>query len=121
MGGLDLKQGYDVVERGKLQKLLDERLPQDLASMISALLTPLNISTVGDPTKLEAAIFRRVVQGSPLSPVLFQIYIDKLATRLQIDKSPYPSQLPVLWYADDVLLHVLNISLLKLALKDCEQ
>ena len=74
--------------------------------MISHTLQTLTVTTVGDDTKTEAKIDRGVTQGGPVSPTLFNIFIDTLANALQRHLWNPNSGLPVQLYADDVIIHV---------------
>jgi hypothetical protein len=101
---LDLKAAYDSVPINKLLvKLGHKNIPHYLIELVESLQT--NCSTVisvnGNITKpilLEKGLF----QGSILSPILFDIFIDDLAETIN---SPTADTVPCcLLFADDILL-----------------
>ena len=75
--------------------------------MVKYFLQPQLIRTVGDPTNSWFIVNLGVAQGSPLSPTLFNIFIDVLARALEaVPRSSSSS--PATLYADDVILLALN-------------
>lgn len=79
---LDLKCAYPSVPRAKLLQAISHRIPSKLLSMVSVLLRSGTITTVGDDKEKERKLARGVPEGSPLSPCLFNLYIDTLAAWL---------------------------------------
>ncbi len=77
---LDLKSAYQSVVRSKLMLRVDEKLPQGLAAQAQAMLSTNLLQTVGDDTKNVEEMCRGA-QRIPLSPSLFNLYIDTLAER----------------------------------------
>lgn len=100
---LDLKQAYAFVPRGDLMARIYDVLPHNTASMIKAMLLPTLVSTVGDDTKLILEMRRGVPEGSPLSPSLFNVYIDRLAYEVEAVVSRRWIN-PMNLFADDVVL-----------------
>ena len=84
----------------------EQVLPKEIAAMIMYLVQTLNVTTVGDLLNTIGKINRGVTQGGLACPVLFNIYIDELAKRLQnqIRSPDGPSQ--GRFYVDDVVTHV---------------
>lgn len=78
-------------------------LPQDLCAMIEAFLTPSWVSTVGDPHKKWHVVDRGVPQESPLSPSLYNLFIDELSERISQVQSDVAT-VPGVLFAADVLL-----------------
>lgn len=76
---LDRKSAYDSVPRQKLIQTLRERTPDWLVDIISLTLQDLTIKTLDEETKTKATIKSGVTQGSPLSPTVFNIYMDTFA------------------------------------------
>ena len=99
---LDLKAAYDTVPRDKLIKIVQDRLPGNLAKMIGYMLQPNIFETVGDPTGTTAMGDRGVPQGSPLSPALYNVFMDTFAERI-VQTSPEDGR-PGNLFADDVIL-----------------
>lgn len=100
---LYLEQAYASVPRGALVNVLDEKLPSEMAKMARAFQLDTIVETVGDNDATTADMVRGVLEGSPLSPTLFKIYIDVLAAQIagaadeEIDN-------PANFFADDVIL-----------------
>lgn len=103
---LDLKSAYDTVPVPLLlRKLEDRRAPPESLSLIQSLFTNCSVSVVVNglltpPIPTERGLF----QGSLLSPLLFDVFIDDLSTLLSpfpIPDSPFPNHL---LYADDIKL-----------------
>ena len=61
-----------------------------------------------------------VMQGGPVSPTLFNIFIDTPATELESHLGNGFIQMPAYLYADDVILHVENMTDLQCELIVCE-
>jgi len=95
---LDLKGAYGSVQRSVVMKLVDERLPPNLAAQISAFMGTDTIQTIGDDTNKKREIRRGVPEGSPLSPSLFNLVMDTLAVRIEAHGGI------MIMYADDVAL-----------------
>lgn len=115
---LDLKGAYPSVPRGKLMKVLEKRLPQTITDMISVLLTPDKVETVGDDRQIRRQLAMGVPEGSPLSPTMFNLYADTLAyllTSMPKTISLWPSNL----YADDIQLLALSAEGLQMQLDVC--
>jgi len=115
---LDLRGAYPSVPRAQLMEVLRSRLPDQICDEISLFMGDDAISTIGDPESLEATVRMGVPEGSPLSPSIFNIYIDVLANRL--DKTPQKySNLPATLYADDVVLFAKTAAGLQILLDIC--
>ena len=103
---LDLKSAFDCVPQDKLMKVYEQVLPRETTAMISHLVQTLNVTTVGDQLSTIGKINRGVLQGGPASPVLFNIYNDEHARRLQNQIRSPRGLPPGRFYADDVIIHV---------------
>lgn len=79
---LDFKAAYDSVPRDNLMQTLTEQLPGNLTKAIAMTLQDLNVETIDDNTNKTATIQRGVTQGSPLSPTIFNVYMDPLVQEI---------------------------------------
>lgn len=105
---LDLNSTYDRVPRALLMKKVNWRLTDNTANMISTILLPMSIKTGGDATKPIGWISRGVPQGSPVSPCLFNLFMNGYAERLSkgMRQCKIPEQDWMLtMFADDVKIN----------------
>lgn len=98
---LDLKGAYDRTPRGKLLEIVCRRLSSDLAGLISAILVPGEIFVSGAPEK-RIQLTSGVPQGDPLSPTLFNIFMDEYLKKM--DNTVRAGAEADSCYADDVVL-----------------
>ena len=84
-------------------KRCEKILPEGLANMVSHIIQKLEVHTVGDETGTTANINRRVTQGGPVSPTLFNTFIDTAAVQLCASVDNIGTT-PVCLYADGVIL-----------------
>lgn len=117
---LDLKGAYDRVRRDMLLQLCYERLPLDLARSIQNLLVPLEVSSKNSTTQLKAKITLGVPQGDPLSPSLYNIFMDTFMERYN-SVGQSISKTPAQCYADDVILSALTAPGLQILLDIASQ
>lgn len=96
---LDIKQAYPSVPRDILLRILSARLPVNLVNMITHLLVPTVVRTQGQTSPLSAQIVLGVPQGDPLSPLLFDIFMDVYLERTNTISTQVAS-----CFADDVIL-----------------
>ena len=106
---LDLRAAFDMVDHNRLNQLLVQRgCPKQIVHVISSLMFDvwsrvLINGGVSPPFQRTRGVF----QGSPLSPPLFNIFIDGLLVRLNADVTEIPN---CLFYADDGVILVRDLS-----------
>jgi len=116
---LDLKGAYGSIPRHRLLELIDQRIPPNLAAMITAFLTEEECYTIGNP-EFSVNIRRGVPEGSPLSPSLFNLVMDTLANQIQRE-SPDPNIVPNIMFADDVNLQAIQAPSMQSLLHTCSR
>ena len=103
---IDLKQAYDRVPVKKLIELLKERnVPLGYISLIERLFTDchMRVSVNGVLTE-RIRLDRGLLQGSPMSPFLFCIFIDPLV--VDLNRNSTKAEPEALFYADDIQIVV---------------
>lgn len=108
---LDIKQAYDSVPVHRVLSLLTERLGPDYLPFIhlieSLFLVTSSAVRLNGATSPPFPRERGLFQGSLLSPMLFNIFIDPLACAVDdLGRRRFPRNIvpPALFYADDILL-----------------
>ena len=100
---LDITNGFDSVQHSDLlEALFSRNCPPHVLSLVASLFVcGCSTQLVVDGLLSDAIVFKRgILQGSPLSPFLFNCWIDDLAASLNLNAS-----IPrALFYIDDVLL-----------------
>ena len=117
---LDIKGAFDKVDFGQLLQDLEERnTPKRDIALIESLLTKdaytyviVNGICVDEPIAKKCG----VMQGSIISPILFNIYIDKLAKKL----NELPNCISIL-FCDDVLLKTNGDTIMQVMLDMCSE
>lgn len=107
---LDLKSAYDKVPRHTLMDVIHARLPIWLVHCIAPTIQDMTVLTRDGTTSNTAKIRERVTQGSPLSPTLFNVYMDTFVGEItRTDKNlcarsdyTYQDQIALTLFADDV-------------------
>jgi hypothetical protein len=78
---LDLKRAYDNVDRNKLFMVLEDiGVPSNFINLLSDMYSKISITIDG---KNFIRTSRGLLQGSTMSPLLFDIYVDSLIRRLE--------------------------------------
>lgn len=85
---LDLKAAYDSVPRDQLYKVAQKSQRGEVMSMIGFALQPVRTITQGDSSGKVGTIAKGVCQGSPLSPTLFNMYVDTMPKWIQDSVEP---------------------------------
>lgn len=124
---MDLRAAFDTVNRQKLWNLLIDtyHVPPWLVNLLRALFdNNSSILVINGQRSSPIANTRGLLQGSSLSPILFNFYINPLLTALsqhdpsKLSVGPYRSN--NLAFADDIGLHARSTSLLQELLRICE-
>ena len=106
---IDLKRAYDCVNRNKLLNLLNEaRIPGDIIEIIKEMFNKSQITIDGLSTFKTT---KGLLQGSCLSPILFNFYINPMLRNLEKLNA---------WcraYADDIVIAVDNLQDINIYLK----
>ncbi len=113
---LDLKQAYPSVPRQELIQLVRDRVNPTLADMLTVLLAPTIVETIGDPGLATATTYRGLTQGDLKATTLFNLYIDPLLEKLDPDETMSST----IAFADDVTLVPYDNVHLQRQLRICE-
>ena len=115
---LDIKKAYDTVNRDKLIKMLKEiGLQGKIFSWLKQFLQPRKSRVIYENTQSQEIEFKNgVPQGSPLSPLLFNIYIKELGNIKNLNISQFADDI-VIWETGNeinLIERELNIKLKKI-------
>lgn len=111
---LDLRQAYDRVPRVQLLQLLKKRVSTNLWKSLTGILSPVTIAT-REPESPRLTITTGVTQGDPISPFLFNIYMDTFLRVTNEDNQSFTTNC----FADDVLVQAKQPHHLQEALQIC--
>jgi reverse transcriptase-like protein len=114
---LDIKGAFDYISKPKLLEILRSlQLPETFCSWVSAFLTGRRIQLLfdGQIQQQKMAVSTGIPQGSPISPILFLIYIRNIATKASKAKAKEAKGLQMS-YMDDFSYSVSSTS----AAKNC--
>ena len=109
---IDLEKAFDMVDHTRLSDLLASRRCPDHVHRLIRSLTFQGLRSrvlVNNQSSGWLPRTRGVLQGSPLSPYLFNIYIDELISELNRDSTGIPQ---CLFYADDGVLLARDLDIL---------
>lgn len=98
---LDLRSAYDLTPRSRVRDICRLRLPPDLAAMVETILSPTHVHVTGAPNQ-NIQVTSGVPQGDPVSPTLFNIFIDVFL--YDLDDCIKTEDSVGSCYADDVVL-----------------
>lgn len=99
---LDIKGAYDnVIPEIVIEDLVTLGIPNNLIKFIYNLISERNITFTNYPGNITRTTYRGLPQGSSLSPVLFNIYINNIVSK-------YPDKIKILKFADDLALYTYN-------------
>lgn len=87
-----------------LLEIISQWIDDETSSMVRALLSLTFFRAKNDPSNYVARIISGVPQGALSSPVLFNMYIDALATNTEASEQFRSGNGAVIMVADDVLL-----------------
>ena len=108
----DFIKAYDTVPRDKLlQKLITLGTPCNIVELINNMLMNITLS-IGKET---IHIYRGLIQGSVLSPILFNLFINDLMIIMQVNG------IEVRAYADDVVCIWTNLAQTKQVIQIIKQ
>ena len=104
---LDFKKAFDSVDRHVMRQIMHLwGIPEEISTTVlqywEDVSLHIRIDGVTDETALQTKA--GVLQGDPLSPFLFLLAIDYILRFLRPGVSVWPTHMPALAYADDVVL-----------------